>query len=180
MGVELNGIAHIQLTVNNPGTCLPFWEKFCAFLGMQTLIRNDDTVYCIGARTGILVRAAPPEKRGKQFDQWSAGLHHFCFRARSREDVEAIHDFLLAEPDVVVVGFVLNDVTEKFQLVQFGGTRMGVQLAQSLGSIQDRLARHSNLFHHLRRRLRQWRFGSNPGALEELESAAEGVVPRAA
>jgi hypothetical protein len=26
MRVSLNGIAHIQLTVNDPERCLPFWE----------------------------------------------------------------------------------------------------------------------------------------------------------
>jgi len=97
MSVELNGIAHIQLTVNDPQRCLPFWEKLCHFLGMQTLIKGDDVVYCIGSRTGILVRGAPPETRGVAFDQDRAGLHHFCFRARRREDVDAIHRFLVDE-----------------------------------------------------------------------------------
>ena len=95
MSIELNGIAHIQLTVNDPRRCLPFWEKLCHFFGMQTLIKGDDVLYCIGSRTGILVRAAPPEQRGVRFDQNRAGLHHFCFRARSREDVDAIHRFLV-------------------------------------------------------------------------------------
>ncbi len=97
MSVEVNGIAHIQMTVNDPGRCVPFWEKLCHFLGMKTLIRADEIVYCIGARTGILVRGAPPEKRAVAFDQDRAGLHHFCFRARSREDIDAIHRFLVDE-----------------------------------------------------------------------------------
>lgn len=61
---------------------------------MRTLVRNDETVYCIGSRTGILVRGAPAQKRGYQFDQDNAGLHHICFRARSRNDVEAIGRFV--------------------------------------------------------------------------------------
>ena len=91
MSVELNGIAHIQLSVRDPGRCLPFWEKLCHFLEMKTLIKSEDIVYCIGSRTGILVRGAPPENRDVAFDQNRAGLHHFCFRARGREDVDAIH-----------------------------------------------------------------------------------------
>jgi catechol 2,3-dioxygenase-like lactoylglutathione lyase family enzyme len=93
MSVELNGIAHIQLTVNDPARCLPFWEKLCHFLAMQTLIRNEDTLYCIGSRTGILIRGAPPGRNGGPFDQLRAGLHHFCLRARSRADVEAVGRF---------------------------------------------------------------------------------------
>jgi catechol 2,3-dioxygenase-like lactoylglutathione lyase family enzyme len=97
MSVAVNGIAHIQLTVNDPVRCVPFWEKLCHFLEMQTLIRGDDIVYCIGSRTGILVRGAPAENRDVAFDQNRAGLHHFCLRARSREDIDAIHRFLVDE-----------------------------------------------------------------------------------
>ena len=97
MSVEVNGIAHIQLTVNNAARCLPFWERLCQFLGMQTLIKGEDVVYCIGGRTGVLVRGAPAEKRDRRFDQDCVGLHHFCFRARSREDVDAIYRFAADE-----------------------------------------------------------------------------------
>jgi len=97
MTVEVNGIAHIQLTVNDPERCLPFWEKLCHFLQMKTLIKGEGVVYCIGSRTGILVRGAPAAKRDRAFDQDRAGLHHFCFRARSREDVDAIHCFAAGE-----------------------------------------------------------------------------------
>jgi len=97
MSVDLNGIAHIQLTVNHPDRCLPFWEKLCHFFGMQTLIKGEGVLYCIGSRTGILVREAPPEKRSISFDQNTAGLHHFCFRARNREDIDAVHRFLVDE-----------------------------------------------------------------------------------
>src|SRR5262245_47863438 len=95
MGVEMNGIAHIQLTVNDPDRCIPFWEKLCHFLEMKTLIKGEGVVYCIGSRTGILVRGAPKEKRGKRFDQDTAGLHHLCFRARERGDVDTVYQFLL-------------------------------------------------------------------------------------
>ena len=103
MGVAINGIAHIQLTVSNPDRCLPFWEKLCHFLSMQTLVKGPDIVYCIGGRTGILVRGAPPEKRAAVFDQDRTGLHHLCFRARSREDVDAIHRFIVDELQARIV-----------------------------------------------------------------------------
>ena len=103
MTVSVNGIAHIQLTVNDPERCIPFWERLCHFLQMKTLIRNDTTIYCIGSRTGILVRGAPAAKRGKPFDQDTSGLHHFCFRARSAEDVDAIYAHVAKEPDVKIV-----------------------------------------------------------------------------
>ena len=105
MSVELNGIAHIQLTANDPDTAVPFWEKLCHFLGMKTLIRSEGIVYCIGSRTGILVRGAAPEDKPDdlRFNQWRAGLHHFCLRARSREDVDAVHAFVKNEFDVPII-----------------------------------------------------------------------------
>ena len=39
----------------------------------------------------MLIRPAAPEHRDTPFDQWRIGLHHFCFRLRSREDIDALH-----------------------------------------------------------------------------------------
>jgi catechol 2,3-dioxygenase-like lactoylglutathione lyase family enzyme len=103
MAIEINGVAHVQLTVRDPERAVPFWERLCHFLGMKTLIRGQGVVYCIGGRTGVLVRGAPAAKRDTRFDQDRAGLHHLCFRARSREDVDAVHAFLADEADVRIV-----------------------------------------------------------------------------
>ena len=103
MTVELNGIAHIQMTVNDIDRCLPFWEKLCHFLEMKTLVKNDTTLYCIGSRTGILIREAPEDKRSVSFDQDTSGLHHFCFRARAKEDVDAIAAFIEKEVDANII-----------------------------------------------------------------------------
>jgi catechol 2,3-dioxygenase-like lactoylglutathione lyase family enzyme len=103
VSVEVNGIAHIQLTVNDPDRCIPFWEQFCHFLEMKTLIKGDGIIYCIGSRTGVLVRGAPPDADRGAFDQDRAGLHHICFRARQHEDVDAIHAFLVDELNATIV-----------------------------------------------------------------------------
>lgn len=103
MTVTVNGIAHIQLSVSDPESCLPFWEKLCHFLDMKTLLRSADAVYCIGSRTGILVKAAPPENRAYRFNQNNAGLHHFCFRARSRDDVDEVARFVSEELEATMV-----------------------------------------------------------------------------
>ncbi len=103
MTVAVNGIAHIQLTVNDPERCLPFWERLCHFLEMKTLIKGEGVLYCIGSRTGILVRGAPPDGPGEAFDQNRAGLHHLCFRARERDHVDLVHRFLVDELDARIV-----------------------------------------------------------------------------
>jgi catechol 2,3-dioxygenase-like lactoylglutathione lyase family enzyme len=97
MSVAVNGFAHIQLTVRDPDRSLPFWEELLTFLEMQTLIKGEGIIYCIGSRTGVLVRAAPEDKRDTPFDQDRAGLHHICFRAREREHVDTIHAFVAGE-----------------------------------------------------------------------------------
>ena len=99
MSIEVNGIAHIQMTVNNIKDCMHFWETLCHFLEMKTLVKNDTTLYCIGSRTGILIREAPADKKHVAFDQDTSGLHHFCFRARSKEDIDAIYQFLIVTLD---------------------------------------------------------------------------------
>ena len=103
MSVEVNGIAHIQMTVNDIDACMPFWEKLCHFLEMKTLVRNDTTLYCIGSRTGILIREAPEDKKHIPFDQDTSGLHHFCFRRRSKGDIDAIHAFVVEELDANII-----------------------------------------------------------------------------
>jgi catechol 2,3-dioxygenase-like lactoylglutathione lyase family enzyme len=103
VAVEINGIAHIQISVNDFARGGPFWERLCNFLGMSTLIKAPDTIYCIGGRTGLLVRPTAAEHRGSRFDQWRSGLHHFCFRARSREDVDAVYAFAKDELGAKIV-----------------------------------------------------------------------------
>ena len=41
------------------------------------------------------IRAASQAHRTTPFDQYRAGLHHLCFRARSREDVNTVYEFVV-------------------------------------------------------------------------------------
>jgi catechol 2,3-dioxygenase-like lactoylglutathione lyase family enzyme len=47
--------------------------------------------YCVGGRTAFGLRPAAPEHRGARFEQQRPGLHHVCFRARNREDVDQLY-----------------------------------------------------------------------------------------
>ena len=55
MAININGIAHIQLTVSKRSS-LFFWRRLCEFLSMSPLVDGDDVHYSIGGRTGVLVR----------------------------------------------------------------------------------------------------------------------------
>jgi len=93
--MQLNGIAHVYLTVKDFDACLPFYEKLLEFFDMKCLVKTDQLYYCVGSRTGVGIRAASPEHQNTPFDQYRIGLHHLCLRARSREDVDAVYDFLV-------------------------------------------------------------------------------------
>ena len=92
--MEINGIAHIFVTVSNIDTCLPFYERLLTFLGMRPVMKTDTMLYCVGGRTAVGVMQAEEAHRGERFVQSRVGLHHICFRARERADVDTVHEFL--------------------------------------------------------------------------------------
>jgi lysophospholipase L1-like esterase len=80
------------------------------------------------------------------------------------------------QPDVVLVSFVLNDVTEKFNLIKFGGAGIGTQLSKSYYSIDSWLAHNIAIYASIHRIQTRLQFGSNPqqGAIaQELVSVEE-------
>jgi len=93
--MEINGIAHVQLTVNDFAACARFYAQLLAFLGMKPVFEADGFLYYVGGRTAIAITPADETFRGERFEQRRIGLHHISFRARSREDVDALHEFLL-------------------------------------------------------------------------------------
>ena len=58
-------------------------------------------------------------------------------------------------PDLVVVGFVLNDVTEMFHLARFGGSDEGFQLRHSYASRAERVLSRSALVYELQNVIRE-------------------------
>jgi catechol 2,3-dioxygenase-like lactoylglutathione lyase family enzyme len=92
---SINGIAHIQLSVANMERSIPFYEKLLHSLEMVTLVNSKEMFYCIGGRTGVAISPIKPEFKGQPYNQRRAGLHHLCFRARTREDVDAIYQTAL-------------------------------------------------------------------------------------
>ena len=92
--MEVNGIAHVFLTASNFQRSREFYRKLLPFLGMKPMIDSDQVYYCVGGRTAVAIRAPAPEYAGAAFEQNRIGLHHLCFRARERADIDELHDFL--------------------------------------------------------------------------------------
>jgi len=92
--MEINGIAHVMLTVSRFDACRPFYEKLLEFLGLKRVLAGEGLLYCVGGRTAVGIQAAEENYSGERFRQRRVGLHHMCFRARRREDVDACYEFL--------------------------------------------------------------------------------------
>jgi catechol 2,3-dioxygenase-like lactoylglutathione lyase family enzyme len=92
--MEINGIAHVQLTVSDFAAARVFYGKLLPFLGLTPVMDMDGFYYCVGARTGVCISTADEPYRGERFVQRRVGLHHVCFRARQRADVDAVHAFV--------------------------------------------------------------------------------------
>ena len=89
--MEINGIAHVMLTAGDYPRAREFYRKLLPFLGLHALYDTDERYYAVGGRTAFGVQACDPAHQGERFVQGRVGLHHVCFRARSREDVDAVH-----------------------------------------------------------------------------------------
>jgi catechol 2,3-dioxygenase-like lactoylglutathione lyase family enzyme len=94
--MEINGIAHIQLTVNDLQRAIPFYEDLLGFMGMRAVAKAANGLYMVGGRTAVAIARASDENQEYAFDQRRIGLHHVCFRARSTDDIDALHAFLVA------------------------------------------------------------------------------------
>lgn len=92
--IEINGIAHIQITAGSFDRAKAFYEKLLPFLGLTPVMNIGTFYYCVGGRTGFAVSAPDPEHDGARFVQRRVGLHHVCFRARAREDVDTAFAFV--------------------------------------------------------------------------------------
>jgi catechol 2,3-dioxygenase-like lactoylglutathione lyase family enzyme len=90
--MEINGMAHVVLTVSDFAAARAFYGELLPFLGLQPVLDADEFFYCVGGRTALGIAPAGPEHRGERFVQQRVGLHHLCFRVRARADVDAVHE----------------------------------------------------------------------------------------
>ena len=96
MAIEVLGVEHIDLTVNDIGRSRAFYDKVFGELGFRKF-EGDDYIHWSNAQMTIALREASGVHRDAQFDRYRVGLHHLAFRAHSRADVDAFHAFLVRE-----------------------------------------------------------------------------------
>ncbi len=94
--IEINGTAHIVLTVSQFEAAREFYGELLPFLGMTKVYEGNNFVYHVGGRTALGIQRCAPDHEGERFVRNRVGLHHLCLRARSREDVDRVADKLRA------------------------------------------------------------------------------------
>ena len=94
MTIEVNGMAHVILTVSRFDVARKFYGALLPRLGMKPVFDGERFFYCVGGRTAIGIEPCAPEHAGERFVQQRVGLHHLCLRARSREDVDQCAEIL--------------------------------------------------------------------------------------
>jgi catechol 2,3-dioxygenase-like lactoylglutathione lyase family enzyme len=102
--MEINGIAHVMLTAGRFEAAREFYGRLLPFLGLTPVIDTEGMYYCVGGRTAVGVMRPHDEHAGSRFVQLRTGLHHVCFRARERADVDALHAFLVQIGATIVHG----------------------------------------------------------------------------
>jgi catechol 2,3-dioxygenase-like lactoylglutathione lyase family enzyme len=88
--IEINGMAHVILTVSSFAEARAFYCELLPFLGMRKVYDGNNFVYHVGGRTALGIQRAGPDQAHEHFEQNRVGLHHLCLRARSREDVDKV------------------------------------------------------------------------------------------
>jgi catechol 2,3-dioxygenase-like lactoylglutathione lyase family enzyme len=88
MTIEINGMAHVILTVSRFEVARAFYSKLLPLFGMKPVFDGDRLYYRVGGRTAVGIEPCAAAHRGERFVQQRIGLDHLCLRARSREDVD--------------------------------------------------------------------------------------------
>ena len=86
--IEVNGMAHVILTVSQWDKSRNFYSELLPFLGMKKVYDGNNFLYHVGGRTAIGIQRCSEEYAEERFVQNRVGMHHLCLRARSREDVD--------------------------------------------------------------------------------------------
>jgi Glyoxalase/Bleomycin resistance protein/Dioxygenase superfamily len=64
--IEINGIAHIQLTVNYLQRAMPFYEDVMGFMGMKAVVKAPNGLYMIGGRTSVAITRSSEANRKRR------------------------------------------------------------------------------------------------------------------
>jgi catechol 2,3-dioxygenase-like lactoylglutathione lyase family enzyme len=70
MTIEINGMAHVILTVSRFDLARAFYGKLLPEFGMKPVYDGDRLFYCVGARTAIGIEPCDPDTHPAAWRLW--------------------------------------------------------------------------------------------------------------
>ena len=90
---EVIGIDHIYLTVRDLQTSEVFYDKILPVLGFKKAVApigGQPHIHYFCRYYGLSIR--PAKENTPDHNSYAPGLHHFCFRVESNEDIDSIYN----------------------------------------------------------------------------------------
>src|SRR5437879_13679757 len=140
MSIEINGMAHVILTVSRFDAARQFYRRLLPEFGMKVVSDGDRFFYCVGARTAIGIQPCDPALAGERFVQQRVGLHHLCLRARSQADVDRCAALLKEMNATIVRGPMEGSWAPGYYYVLFedpDGIRLEVNCVPAAGLLTE-------------------------------------------
>ena len=145
--LNINGIAHIALSVKNISKSKVFYNTLLPFLGLTRVHEGDKSIYHVGARTGIMIQQIDESIDSVNFNQNNIGLHHFCFRARERKDIDLLDNKLKEMKAVIIRGPMEGNWAPGYYYILFedpDGIRLEVNYVPGAGVLDKNNKFNSN------------------------------------
>lgn len=92
--LQINGMAHVILTVSSFDAAHKFYDRLLPFLGLSKVHKSDKFAYWVGGRTALGIQRCDESYQAEAFVQSRVGLHHLCFRAKRHEDIDSTAEYL--------------------------------------------------------------------------------------
>ena len=134
--IEVNGMAHVILTVSQWEKARAFYGELLPFLGLQKVYDGNNFLYHVGGRTAVGIQRCAEEHGKERFVPNRIGLHHLCLRARSREDVDKVADKLKSMGAFIDRGPIEGDWAPGYYFIVFedpDGIRLEVNFIPGKG-----------------------------------------------
>jgi catechol 2,3-dioxygenase-like lactoylglutathione lyase family enzyme len=134
--IEVNGMAHVILTVSQWEKARAFYAELLPFLGLTKVYDGNNFLYHVGGRTAVGIQRSAKEHETERFVPNRIGLHHLCLRARSREDVDRVADKLRAMGAFIDRGPIEGDWAPGYYFLVFedpDGIRLEVNFIPGKG-----------------------------------------------
>jgi glyoxylase I family protein len=96
--MDVLGVDHVDLTVKDVARSTAFYDTVLGELGFRRVPSSLELdVNWANAHVSIGIYEAAPEEKSAVHSRRRAGFHHLALRAKSRDDVDRFHAFLVRE-----------------------------------------------------------------------------------